>query len=376
MNATAQQLFALLRAGLKTEPAAAAASPASPTSPLWTAETAPDWPALYRSTARQGVLAIAWDGLQDLIQAGLIPADRQPSRTLKLQWVCNVQGIENRYARQRQAAAQLDALLKREGKEAVVFKGLSSSRYYPRPEHRECGDIDLCLLDGRPEELEELLQSAGGTLQHRSPKHAEILFGGTLFEVHRSFVGELLQPRNKPLNRELTACLNDRTLLPGMQALYGPGPEFDTLFLLAHAATHFRTEGIVLRHIVDLMLLPSSPSSPSGKEKTERLRRYGLERFAGAIDRIASEWLHVGALPDAAVCDEETARRILEDTLKPSPSSPNERVPKGKLLLRKIRRFTSRHWTYPLLDDSFARALIRTIYSHLADPGTIFRGNK
>jgi len=368
MNPTAQQLFALLHTGLEIKPSASDATAEYPT--FWTTGPTPDWPALYRLAATQGVLAIAWDGLQILIRDSLIPAGRQPARALKLQWGCNVQSIENRYDRQKKAAEKLDTLLKQEKKEAVIFKGLSCSRYYPHPEHRECGDIDIYLLNGRPKELEELLLRQGGVLQHRSPKHAEIRFEGTMFEVHQSFVGELLQPKNKQLNKELTTCLNDRKLLPGMQALYGPSPEFDALFLLAHAANHFKAEGIVFRHLVDRMLLPSV------KEAPDRFRRYGLERFAGALDRIACEWLCCGELSVTPACDKKTALRILEDILNPDLSDSNERVPKGKLLLRKIHRFTSRRWTYPLLNDSFLRALIRTIYAHLLDPGTLFMGNK
>jgi hypothetical protein len=39
-----------------------------------------DWGEVIKLAAVQGVLAIAWDGLQKLIAEGRIPAEQQPSR--------------------------------------------------------------------------------------------------------------------------------------------------------------------------------------------------------------------------------------------------------------------------------------------------------
>lgn len=60
-----------------------------------------DWPSVYRLASAQGVLAIAWDGLQRLIVEGLLPADRQPDRALKLRWAYNVAQIETFFVQLR-----------------------------------------------------------------------------------------------------------------------------------------------------------------------------------------------------------------------------------------------------------------------------------
>lgn len=50
------------------------------------------------------------------------------------------------------------------------MKGLGLSIYYPRPEHRECGDIDLWLNDC--DKGNRLIEELGIKINHDSEKHA------------------------------------------------------------------------------------------------------------------------------------------------------------------------------------------------------------
>ena len=110
------------------------------------------WPTIYQLAAEQGVLALAWDGLQSLIEQGAqdpsakgLTAEQLPDRKLKLQWAFSVEQIEKRYRKQEARARELAAGFEEQGIRVHVLKGLSISDYYPRPEHRECGDLD-CFL--------------------------------------------------------------------------------------------------------------------------------------------------------------------------------------------------------------------------------------
>lgn len=92
--------------------------------------------ALFRLAARQGVLAVVYDAVS------LLPKENRPPRNLNLQWALSVENIENRYCMQLANGAELAGLWTAAGFRPVVLKGFAVSRYYPVPEHRECGDFD------------------------------------------------------------------------------------------------------------------------------------------------------------------------------------------------------------------------------------------
>ena len=91
MNVNAKILVGLTRAGLGGEGE-------------WSSGIGKvEWAEVIKLAAVQGVLAIAWDGLQKLIAEGKIPAEQQLSRDQMLRWLANIDSIEKSYARQKAA---------------------------------------------------------------------------------------------------------------------------------------------------------------------------------------------------------------------------------------------------------------------------------
>ena len=132
-----------------------------------------DWEALFRLAARQGVLAVVYDAVS------LLPKENRPPRNLNLQWALSVENIENRYCMQLANGAELAGLWTAAGFRPVVLKGFAVSRYYPVPEHRECGDFD-CFL-GQDRELgDSIAVGAGAVLEESGYKHAHILDKGLM----------------------------------------------------------------------------------------------------------------------------------------------------------------------------------------------------
>ena len=79
LNTSERMLFALLRASLHQKEAELA---------FFQQVSEEDWKQCYRLAAKQGVMALAWDGIITL------PADLQPPRALKLTWGMAVQDYE------------------------------------------------------------------------------------------------------------------------------------------------------------------------------------------------------------------------------------------------------------------------------------------
>lgn len=76
-----QMLFALLRSALNST---------KPVSEILFTDISPAlWQACYKLACTQGVMALAWDGIQTL------PACLQPPKALKLNWAMAVENYEN-----------------------------------------------------------------------------------------------------------------------------------------------------------------------------------------------------------------------------------------------------------------------------------------
>ena len=188
--------------------------------------------------------------IRNLSAESLIP------RTLKLGWAYNTEIIGQRYDRTEKNAIEMAELLAREGISVLVFKGLSMSMYYPVPEHRECGDIDIWLF-GQAEKGNRVAKAAGAKVEKENSKHDIIYFHGVPFENHKELTSELLNSRNRLINKDLiTRVKDDRTQpLFATDTLRTPSRVFDELYIPVHAAGHFVVEGISLRHLCDWALI-------------------------------------------------------------------------------------------------------------------------
>lgn len=328
------------------------------------------WEQLFLTSKAQGVSAILFDGIMEIMRR---TDDKLlgMSRKFKMRWLSAVDSIERRYARQQSVAAKIASLCAEQGIEAVTFKGLSLSRYYPVPSHRQCGDIDIYALDGRGEQLDDALVAAGGVMLHKQPKHSELSLGGVMVEGHRYFVHRYFSPRAKWLNSVLEQSVVGGQPMFECGGLYGSTPQFDTLFVLYHAANHFMLEGISLRHAMDWCYVVKNTQGNIGK-----VADIGLERFSALLCRIGRDCLGFDFEESLCRCDDAIYKRVLDDIAGSDVGKVNDKVGFVKLLWRKCCRFTSRRWVYSLVDNSFFMGVLNSLWGHIVQPKNLIRGNK
>src|SRR3989339_1447331 len=96
------------------------------------------WNELLTLAAKQGVFAIAYDGLPDTLLPEL-PKD------ITIKWQLGVENIEKRYDRQIGVLKELISIFNKNGIDLLLLKGLGLCSMYPEPNHRECGDLDIYL---------------------------------------------------------------------------------------------------------------------------------------------------------------------------------------------------------------------------------------
>ena len=365
-------LFALLHCGLHPDDRERAGSFA----PLFGAGTQlPDWPSVYGLAAKQGVLAIAFDGLQRLSDEGVIDDARLPDKTLMLQWAYNVDRIENRYRKQRRAMFRLAEFYAGHNIDMLILKGYGLSLCYPVPEHRPCGDIDIWLF-GRQREADELLHSER-RVEINEDKHHHTVFvtDGVMVENHYDF----LNVHSHVSNRDIEHILQSKVRTEEGSVIAGdagrvmlPSANFSALFLLRHTAGHFAAENIGLRHIADWAMLVERHGAQIDWPWLEGVaREHNMHRFLYSLNAMAVEC--AGAAADLFVGvggDEPLSGRILNEILSPEFAEPKPASGFWRRYMFKLRRWWANRWKRRIVyREGLVETFIVQVCSHILKPG-------
>ena len=357
-----QMLFALLRAALNS------AKPVS--TPLFIDISSAFWQRCYKLACTQGVMALAWDGVQTL------PADLQPPKALKLNWAMAVENYEMRYRQYCHTIAELSAFYKTHGITTVQMKGVGLSTYYPVPSHREGGDIDIFTYSADPSRMSDaeanrladrLMEEKGIEVDFHSEKHSVFYYKGILIENHKTFINsetyriavkmdkllqELLQPVSVELDEEYPILI--------------PSSSFNTVFLAFHAAQHY-ARGLALHHLCDWACL---------------LNRYGLHipeevtdvRFKNmmlAMTHLCNKYLGTSVPVNGG---EVVAEEIWQEIIRPPYSTSVPTKNKWGILVYKTKRMLHTHRTCnSVLRVSLCKWVGDSILLHLRSPHTIFQ---
>lgn len=362
MTDTESSYFALLRHGLRTRMLQEAPAGLS----------ADRWQEIYRLAARQGTAALVWDALQEL-QAG-----KQLPHALRLQWAYHVEQIERHYEKQKEALADLAGFYAGHAIALMLLKGYGLSLCYPRPGHRQCGDIDIWLF-GKQREADELLRRERHIRIDEDKHHHTVFFvDGIMVENHYDF----LNVHSHASNRVIERLLKQYAETPGGQVrvgdaeIYLPGPRFNALFLLRHAAVHFAAAEIGIRHLADwAMFIRRYHAMIDWPELRAAARRVNMHRFLWCMNALAIDYLGL----DAALLPpfERNAKleaRVLNDILHPEFGGKFPEKGFFRIVGFKMRRWLANRWKHRIVyRESLAGTFFRQVYSHLLKPRSFAR---
>lgn len=335
-----------------------------------------DWNKVYNRAVEQGVAALVWDGLIKLEQAGLITKENLPNRIQKLNWICNVDRIETTYHEQETAISELTKFYLDHNIQLMLLKGLGLSLLYPIPCHRACGDIDIWLF-GKQKIADELISREKG-IKVNQDKHQHTIFywKGVMVENHFEFMHVHGHRSNILLEEQLKrfAYKDYERITIGDTEMFIPSANFNALFLLRHAASHFAAERIVIRHIIDWALFIKRYHHAIDWDTFISIVRYiNMDKFLNCINAISIEYLGLDAsyIPEFTR-DTMLEERVLNDILDPefNTTPPKNAV---KMLLYKYRRWWNNRWKHKLVyREGLVETLIVQIYSHLLKPKSLF----
>lgn len=188
--------------------------------------------------------------------------------------------------------------LEQAGIEAVLLKGVGTASFYPVPELRKTGDVDLLLID--PEHLERAevtLQQWGLRVAERQPSlHHVVLLTGEGIEVElHTMLAEPFdnQGINQYMQNKLPDCGKNIRRLDCMGVEL---PVLDTGYhayeLLLHMLQHFLRAGFGLRLLCDWVVFWNRETDVHEREKYSTLvRESGLDGFSDMVTLFCCAYL-------------------------------------------------------------------------------------
>lgn len=357
-------LIAALKGGIRQE---------IPISEHFIRLTAGDWEELYRSSVEQGVQALVYDGIIRL------SPDEQPPRELKLRWALNTEAVEKRWKRYSHTAASLFLRLRKKKIDMMQLKGLGVADFYPQPSHREGGDIDAYFF-GEYDRVNKLIAAHDIPVDvTTSPKHSSFYYEGIPVENHRHFLNVHTFAVDRLLEKHLNAYLQSETpeyFMAVCARIRRPGPNFNALFLARHAATHYASGGIVLRHLCDwACFLTACHDRIDFAAIQALLQETRLLPIVNAFTGCAIEALGMPAeyFPPYA-SNPSIEQKVLNEILHPEYGVEPQGQKAPTILRFKWQRLMASRRRYEMVyGKTFYRRILTSIWAHLLCPATILK---
>lgn len=305
-----------------------------------------EWQQVYDMARKQGVLALAFDGMMRLFEQDQELAMSLP-QPLKLRWISAVCNIESRYDYSRQVCAELAERWAEQGIRTLCLKGMAFSTLYPIPNHRECGDFDCYLFDDYAKG-NAIARELGAKVDDGWYKHSEILYRKVMVENHQYIVAV----RNGERERRLHSMLNAMATPEECEYLFGskiemPSPMFNAIFLNHHSLTHFLSEGIRLRHILDWALfIKEEQNRLDWRRFYEVCEEFKLQAFVDCATNIAVKLFNIEITNPNIRVESSYTERVLDSILFEDNAVFSQSVGAWRRRMMLVRNLFTSRWKY------------------------------
>lgn len=271
-----------------------------------------DWQEVQREMLLHGVVFIGMDNLSEL--PGIAPS-------LIESWSNAGFGAMKRFYRVLREQAAITSLLGSTNVQSVVLKGAAAAMYYPNPDYRIMGDIDLLIERGRTDDAVGLMTQNGYT--HASAgscsRHESMRRGDLEIELHRFFSAHTDNAASQYLNDLLLDAIPRAETHTLQGVAFRTLPPLENGLVLLEHLNHHLSEGIGLRHVLDWAMYASNILTDEFWHASfqQQAQRIGLETLAIVTTRVAQLYLgmptenHTWCM-DA---DEEACRALIEYVL-------------------------------------------------------------
>ena len=147
--------------------------------------------------------------------------------------------------------------LKQNGIEPVLLKGQGLAKYYPTPELRQCGDIDIYVGEENYEKAYDAILPIVTEIDDRAKiwrfMHFHANVGPVMIEVHHK-ADNMYSNKREKIYREYMLKGLTKDLCPirfGQVDVMTPNDTFNAFYVFGHLWRHFTTSGVGLRQFCD-----------------------------------------------------------------------------------------------------------------------------
>lgn len=357
-----------------------------------------DWSKVIDFAMQQGVLGIAFDGIERVSEFQKVSgvSGGFPDMDNLMDWLGQVEYMKTCYEEHKRAISELAEFYADNGVKMMLLKGYGLSLYWPTPEHRPVGDIDIYLRPSKSPLKGDLPiwqfadQMVHDKLRIEIDKdhhhHTTISFMGTMVENHYDFINvhahrdapkieaKLKELASKGESLELRAergSGQEDSLSSKLSSLiYLPSADFNALFLLRHMGQHFAGEKVTLRQLLDWwFFLKHEREDVNWAETDAFLKEIGLYDFKVMINHIC-EYI----CENASVVLSPIEKRILNDVLEPEFTDDGSiRQAHGKLgsgtIWFKLKRWMANRWKHRLVyNENLITMFFTLAMSHVRGP--------
>ena len=333
--------FGLIRAALNGETLHLGATP--PDTDQW-------W-SIFRLLQRNHMAAMCFDAA----------ADSGAPRKIAMPWVAEREKTADWHRYQRQVQDDIVDTMARHGIITLVLKGTHTAQYYPHPEYRPFGDLDLYFYNRHEDADRIATEILKVTVDNEAHHHTKYTYRNVVVESHYDFVNV----HYPPSNRRYEAMLKE----------LAPSPTFEVLFLLRHMAGHFAASRITLRDLADWTLTCQAlQEQVDWKMVQHTVDEYGMTSFTAALANIANRHLGIDA-PQHAVttCAESGITGKVEHDIVYGTAETDDSGRNGLARLPwKLRRWKAQAWKRRMVfRDSETSLLWASLTSHAEKPKSI-----
>ena len=144
-----------------------------------------DWEKVYQLAQEQSVQGIVLQGIEELKAKGI---ELGVPKVLLLQWIGEVQVIEQRNKEMNVFLASLSNKLKAAQIKALLVKGQGIAQCYEHPLWRACGDVDFLLDNENYEKGKDFLSGIAQDVHKENDfdEHFSVILDGWDVELHGS----------------------------------------------------------------------------------------------------------------------------------------------------------------------------------------------
>ncbi len=212
-----------------------------------------DWNDIYQLAREQSVQGVVLQGIEWFRNHNI---NLDVPQVLLLQWIGEVQQIEQRNKAMNGFIADLIDRLRKEDVCCLLVKGQGVAQCYERPLWRASGDVDLLLSQDNYQKAKCFLipQATSVEKENENALHLGMVIDQWVVELHGTLRSRCLDKMDSVIDdvqKDVFYCGNVRSWQNGKTQVLLPSFNNDVFFVFTHIIKHFFREGIGLRQVCD-----------------------------------------------------------------------------------------------------------------------------